>query len=123
MGCDIHGWVERKVGDKWVAERELPDAATNRNYERFAALAGVRGDGPEARGLPTDISDTARMHANDWGVDGHSHSWLPVADALPIFLETARGLTDWAQRYPSEEFFGVDIDERHEWRIVFWFDN
>ena len=126
MGCDIHGRVERKVGNKWVAERELTELGALRNYERFAKLAGVRGDGPEARGMPIDISDTARLHLESWGVDVHSCSYLPLGEAAGVFLATTFGLTDWQRQYSTDTFFGVSIDgsdSRHERRLVFWFDN
>ena len=129
MGCDIHGWVETKVGDKWVAVKELKDL--DRNYERFGKLAGVRDDGPAPRGLPPDISDTTRLHVEGWGEDGHSHSWLPVAEAAKIFYETqwikdtpeAKRHHEFAKDYPEYEYFGLEEDDYSNYRLVFWFDN
>ncbi len=145
MGCDIHLVVERRDGDRWVAvhttnathgidrDGELAwscPAAVRRNYRRFAALAGVRGDGPEPRGIPHDASDYARMEIRRWGRDGHSHSWLPLAEALPIFVETERWPdaghgVEYARRYPAYFFFDVnEVDpDLGDHRIVFWFDN
>lgn len=126
MGCDIHGWVEEKVGGKWVAVCELTDAGKARNYRRFAALAGVRGDGPAPNGIPEDVSDTVRYWIDYWGNDWHSHSWLPMWIALKAWA---------APRYPEcgdttphpdplYEFFGLcDMNEEAERRVVFWFDN
>lgn len=126
MGCDIHGWVEERVGDKWVAVCELTDEGKARNYRRFAALAGVRGDGPAATGVPEDVSDTVRYWIDYWGNDGHSHSSLPMSIALPAWA---------APRYPEHgdtkpepdplyKFFGLyDMNEQVERRVVFWFDN
>lgn len=82
------------------------------------------GDGPEPRGLPDDASDTALTFADDWGSDGHSHSWLPLDEAAAIYLATEFNPSNFAQQYPASEFFGVDRpDDEDEYRLVFWFDN
>ncbi len=139
MGCDIHLVLERKNGAKWVAVNTFNShesaygrgwscpLARDRNYERFAALAGVRGTGPEPRGLPADISETARLLADDWGGAGHSHSWLPIKDATKVFLDTEHRAPEpdsIAAKYPSSHYFGVDDEESAgDYRLVFWFDN
>ena len=126
MGTDIHGWVERKVGQKWVSECQLTELGARRDYERFAALAGVRGDGPKPLGAPADIADTTRLSLDGWGVDAHSCSWLSLAEATSIFLKTACGLSQYDQKYPTDAFFGVSVTDRgdeHGRRLVFWFDN
>jgi hypothetical protein len=140
MGCDIHLVLERRRKDgKWVAidtftghESALDKgyawpAATSRNYQRFAALAGVRGDGPAARGMPDDASETARFLAEEkWDSDGHTHSWLPLAEAADIFLRTHGPVEadSFAAKYPCAYFFGIDSDEGFDaYRLVFWFDN
>jgi len=124
VGCDIHGWVEAKVGNKWVAVAELKDR--NRNYERFAALAGVRDydetsiERPE--GVPKDVSDTAKFHIDRWGVDGHSHSYLPLKKAAEIFDETGT-LDEFDALY---DYFDIELREDESidnYRLVFWFDN
>lgn len=118
MGCDIHGWVEKKVNDKWIGYRELEDRS--RFYPRFAALAGVRGVGPEALGLPGDISETARLHADEDGDDGHSHSYIPLRDAFKIFDEHRYKNGDQYSPYTA---FGIYEDKLEDYRLVFWFDN
>lgn len=128
MGCDIHGWVERKVFHGWVAVSELRDKGRNRNYQRFAKLAGVRGDGPVARGIPLDVSETAKYHIERWGSDGHSHSWIELKDAAKIFAETAWNPSEYELKWPESAYFDVDLDYRKggsidEYRLVFWFDN
>lgn len=129
MGCDIHGWIERKTSSGWVAVNELKDKGRSRNYERFAKLAGVRGDGPEPRGMPCDVSATAKYHIEQWDTDGHSHSWLPIAEAAPIFLATAWQPEDFEKKYPLSSFFDLEIGDIpsqgtvDEYRLVFWFDN
>jgi hypothetical protein len=118
MGCDIHGWTEKRVGDKWVAYRPIKDR--DRDYRLFAALAGVRGDGPDPRGLPPDVSDTAKLDADEWSADGHSHSWLPLPEAFELFKR-------FAEKEHYSPFTAFDLDEEpdelEEYRLVFWFDN
>lgn len=129
MGCDIHGWVEKKWRGKWVGVRQFNDAADARNYQRFAELAGVRGAGPEPKGLPDDISDSAAADSEGWGVDGHSHSWLTLKEAAPIFLRTMRigdDTSDYPREYLYAHFFDVyayEPESIDDYRIVFWFDN
>jgi hypothetical protein len=78
-GKRVHAQLEAGVSVKWPAR--------DRNYELFAALAGVRGDGPKARGLPDDMSDLARAEWESWGGLGdHSFTWYSMREAMPIFL-------------------------------------
>ena len=127
MGCDIHGWIEIKVGDKYIAVKELADR--NRNYARFAALAGVRdrGDNGQVKpnGLPVDISDTAKYDAEQLGIDGHSHSYMPLSDAAQIFLATSFSPNGYETSYPESGFFDVGEDDGDycKYRLVFWFDS
>lgn len=67
-----------------------------RNYNWFAILADVRnGSGfagcdtgdkftPIAmpRGLPDDASPEIKRESDQWGVDGHSHSWFTLREIL-----------------------------------------
>lgn len=126
MGCDIHGWVEHKTGGKWIAISPLNDNASLRNYSRFAALAGVRGDGPEPKGVPDDVSETTRYWINNWGDDGHSHSWIPISDAAKVFSETAYTNPHNAsevQCYSASYFFDLYGEDLQDYRLVYWFDN
>lgn len=119
MGCDIHGWVEKKVGDRWVGYLPLKDRT--RNYARFAALAGVRGEGPDAKGVPDDVSESTKIHIDEWDSDGHSHSHLNLREADQIFKAT-----NYGDDYHTWHAFDLDLDEENEWdqyRFVFWFDN
>lgn len=142
MGCDIHVVLEKRVtmpdgSEKWVctdtfrghhsAFKKDPFTLSNysfpvaeiRNYARFAALAGVRGDGPDPRGLPDDASETTQYLAD--GDDWHSHSWLPVSEAAEIYKQTSpESLGNFDA---ADYFFNVYEDEIDQHRIVFWFDN
>lgn len=138
MGADIHLVLERRLPEEagWVAvdlfgyhrstkgEAQFP-AARSRNYQRFAALAGVRGDGPNPRGFPEDASQSARHLFEKWGDDAHSASWLPIDEAVRVFLATeylpfAEG--SWEATYPTSHYFNTESDPGMH-RLVFWFDN
>ena len=125
MGCDIHGWIERRVGDKWIAVRELNERSRKRNYELFGALAQVRGGtGCSPHGFPDDAGVTTKLHFEDDGADAHSASFMPCAEALPLFVNYSHGLTDWDNTYPENAFFEFyETTELANHRIVFWFDN
>lgn len=117
-------WIERKIGDnKWVMVNRLDGDATKRNYKRFAALAGVRGDGPAAKGLPDDLSESGRLYADDWEGDAHSHSFLEAKEAARIFLATEHEPSNYAKSYPCSHFFEIEHEEDAPHRLVFWFDN
>jgi len=134
MGCDIHIVSEKKVGDRWVGIVRFSHIDTqtgtafpicrDRNYKRFADLAGVRGDGPEPRGLPPDASELSRLLYDT--SDDHSHSWLPAREAVEVFLATEYNrISDFARKYPAYFYFKIDEDQENldDYRIVFWFDN
>jgi hypothetical protein len=131
MGCDIHLFVERKHKDKWVMSHEVEGPGSARNYHRFAALAGVRFDGPAPRGMPADPSESVLYHADEWTGDAHSHGWFSLAEAIPIFVATE--VTDtseedraYAAKWPESYYFNIlDFDpaDMADWRVVFWFDN
>jgi hypothetical protein len=144
MGCDIHLVVERRHGDKWIAINTFAShyrakwaltgkeisgysspVARDRNYQRFAKLAGVRGPGPEPRGLPADASDTSLLLSAE---DAHSHSWLPLAAAAEVWKQTETGLDEIDANWPESYFFGVDVsggsgEKIDDYRLIFWFDN
>jgi len=103
MGCDIHIMVEARVSekhdwisqDKWDSEGSLvTEIYTGRSYSLFSILADVRngvgfagsdtGDGfvpiSQPKGLPSDASGQVEKYADEWGVDGHSHSYLTLQE-------------------------------------------
>jgi hypothetical protein len=130
MGCDIHFVVEKWFDDidKWVgvyasdarpAEGYDAVSLANRHYALFADLAGVRGDGPDPKGLPEDISDlTAVMLAGD--EDMHSHTWWTVDEAMEIY----RKHKGWGKpEYYDGSKFSYAVDEGDKARVIFAFDN
>lgn len=163
MGCDIHlvveketkvGWVgvhtcpwlgdgaiEVIVFDKSKAEllRPAPTSASllwhvkQRNYDLFALLANVRGDGPAPRGFPVDASLLARIESESWGRDGHSHSYCSVVEFARCYVKTLSAEEQLAfvkKKLKGNEaelealacnLFAIEDPEKH--RVVFWFDN
>lgn len=107
MGCDIHLMVEAKRDGRWVRigrkalklsdgdqyDREYDNVYSGRNYSLFSMLADVRngygfagvdtGDGytpiSPPRGVPDDASPEYKTSVEDYGADGHSHSWHTLA--------------------------------------------
>lgn len=91
---------------------------SGRNYELFAILADVRngrgfagcdtGDRlnpiDDPRDLPDDVSAAVRQCSNDWGCDGHSHSWFTIAELLAY---------DWTQVVVKRGY--VSLKEYREW--------
>ena len=164
MGCDIHGVLEyREEGTGlWIGlhdyqmidqkgydffirnDRRIPgDPETHvtgfakllrRNYELFASLAGVRGSGPEPKGIPRDASTLTRFLIGRWGEDGHSHSYGTIRElgvTVMSHLDPTKVLAteDRAQWLADIFCTGIYVHEHQspEWmdqfRFVFWFDN
>lgn len=97
MGCDIHTYKEKFIDGKWVtadewepydygegaAGKSIPynkQAYSDRNYNLFGLLAGVRNrEGTLTlvpRGIPFDVSPEVQYANEKWDADGHSHSYL-----------------------------------------------
>lgn len=170
MGCDIHMVLEKKspftgnwVGlhgyevlkkglrfyDKDCEEIEVRYAtyvADGRNYALFRNLANVRGTGEfgyDPKGLPDDASELARMLSEEYGRDGHSHSWHTMLDFLKCYghskyevgspehdkacADAIAGDVPYADLF--EEVTGVyapddmSAETLNKYRVVFWFDN
>jgi len=152
MGCDIHLVLERKTEDYgWVGLHDFVGVTVdhsdkvkelaakeqvyissyagwrvrNRNYALFGALAGVRHDGPEPRGVPEDASPLAKVILDGWNADGHSHTWYMLDEALPIFAAHVcpERLLEQGREFISNELFDVDHGELANYRLIIFFDN
>ena len=169
MGCDIHWVIEKKrsaiyedLSEGWVGvamkyhtpalpiQAEVPDSfvgfsrplISDRNYAFFAALAGVRGDGPDPRGLPADISDLAKMDVDGYGTNGHSHSWATLREFVMTWLKVclpevhdeivadlaAARLGDQSLSKTTQQrlvyYMGTSwINEIDDYRVIYYFDN
>ena len=119
MGCDIHVIVERRWRGRWVGVVRNPMGATGRDYDRFAALAGVRGEGPPPRGWPDDASDFALIEGEKWESELHHRSWLPMGEALKAW-----GAGD--SPHDADRVFDIWPHGLHwvdDYRVLFGFDN
>lgn len=164
MGSDIHFFVEKKSprgswlsADHWEIEdgqEVVPYEKCRyhqRNYNLFAILADVRngtgfagkptGNGftpiAKPKGLPLDVSPQVKAIATHWGCDGHSHSWLTLAElqafdwnqtTLSYGQEgTYADLVDMLGKQWFEETMPalIELADGHpeSVRIVFFFDN
>ena len=107
MGCDIHTYVEVKRNvnslEKWTTAdyykknryyADYPDEGKqyevvhiydDRNYGLFSLLADVRNYSnnepiSQPKGLPEDCCDEIRKESDDYGCDGHSHSYFTLKE-------------------------------------------
>ena len=132
MGANIHTMLEKEIDGEWVLVHvpHWNTGARRANYDRFAKLAGVRGDGPVPKGAPSDISKGTQYRLNKWGCDAHSVSY----DTLIRFLDVCKG-TDredfvyddtWKYSDFCEHYLGMGFGKDEcvdDFRVVYWFDN
>lgn len=135
MGCDIHLVLECKYENKWVGintfqyhtDRDGKSSfpiIRERNYKRFAMLAGVRGDGPSPLGMPKDASELTKLMYNILDTDGHSHSYMATDKFIEIAVETEyNNLNGFCKKYPLSAYLNLENLTDLDYRVVFWFDN
>lgn len=147
MGCDIHFYVEKKEDGKWVSADKWTVDPWNegdpsyvdvkwedsfyhdRNYALFGVLARVRDRSvtpiAKPRGLPEDVSPEVEARSDYYGVDGHSHSWLTLAELLAYNWQDAMSSPySFLGRFVDETLPKLQaLGEPEGVRIVFWFDN
>ena len=134
MGCDIHFVVEvkqSKKGKKWMGVASTDHIyypeSKHRNYEFFAELAGVRGEGSgrQPLGIPTDASSLTKMCLNKWNGDAHSASYMSMEEFASCYNKTAGDISALVgEDSIIEKCFGQHLyGEEHKYRVVFWFDN
>lgn len=73
--------------DEYEKEWSLVGLCDSRNYAMFSILANVRNYGKteyidEPRGIPEDVTEMVKEDAENWGVDGHSHSYLTLKELI-----------------------------------------
>jgi len=99
----------------------------------FGALAGVRDYDMDiisdfAKGLPVDVSTEVCGISDEWGIDGHSHSYLTVKELIDskYYKMSEKELYDIGM---GDFFFKqvvntlLSMGNPKDVRIVFWFDN
>lgn len=145
MGCDIHFNVERHCDPYgWIGiystesdlnfgrERRDNNPLTSRDYDFFGKIAGVRRDGPGAKGLPDDASDMSRFAHERWGMDGHSWTYLSLEEFLTIYVlhnftsEVMRARLEHADKEKifQDYFPHLWLSSAFcDYRVVIWFDN
>lgn len=110
MGCDIHTFSEKKINGKWEFQKSID---IDRNYDLFSILANVRngygfagvktGEGfisiSNPKGIPFDASKEYEKEVEEWGGDGHSHSWLTIKEIKGF---------DWHQITMKEGIVSLD---------------
>jgi len=161
MGTDIHLYAEVKLKNEWYCIRNYDEHLetsaltistraplregdlsgvwwnlSGRNYRLFAALAGVRGEGPKPKGLPHDVSAVVRMYHDEWGSEIHSASWATAEEFFSAYLAVAQVGTERMNKYLQltlqqsrdialQTFLlqQCSLPQGCEYRFVFWFDN
>jgi len=91
MGCDIHMSIEyrfaysnnvegnNKMSDWWCWGKDITGV---RDYDMFGYLAGVRNHPADIsplikpRGVPKDIGYELKEKIEEYGSDGHTHTWM-----------------------------------------------
>ena len=148
MGCDLHGFVERKNEEgQW---EYVPGFAPFdwRSYGLYGWLANVRNYSAvppiaKPRGLPVDVCAYLRTEYTE-DSDCHSASWVSLEELLEFdydaVVEDRRVSTKHTGAatcapgegvtMPYREFLGKDfftelekLKELGAGRVVFWFDN
>lgn len=116
MGCDIHAFLEIKLGKEWHNYGEI---RIKRDYQLFSKMVNIIGRGSQEpiakrRGLPSDCSKVVEFLLNEEAA--HTISWLSK--------EELKELAKWYLEYYEHKF--IPFDE-YEWfdecRLVFGFDN
>lgn len=107
---------------------------SRRDYDFFARLAGVRGDGPEPNGMPPDASVMSQRCVRHWGDDGHSHGHMTLREFVKRNIVSDETVAKAAKSKlqggdPIAEYLGDrvyndnDITLDDNTRVVYWFDN
>lgn len=158
MGCDIHCYIEYKNDNgEWVFANPdfknykhdnngwdaIDGFFTDRDYNLFSLLAGVRGGWDamkEPCGFPNDATEEVSMVYTEYGDDAHTTTWYDVRELQLLVELTAQkfknmdGLDDYENPIPSLQRFytivdyildmnGVYYPKIGEARVIMWFDN
>lgn len=139
MGCDIHIVLETRkrrtetepagpwIG-VWCSDR-MPDGrapVARRDYDFFAAVAGVRGRPDDFRNypknLPEDVSALAWREYMRAPTDHHSASHMTAEEFVSVY-RAVNPVPDESAGRSHYLLLGNDWDEDEDRRVVFWFDN
>ena len=135
MGCDIHFVIEKKKGKKWfglcTTDFGYRPHAKDRDYDFFSKLAGVRGEGPEPKGIPGLCSDLTLECLGNWKDDAHSITYMMVNEFVSIWMkqrgdiETVVEDNKYVLLDKCLDLGPIAEEPNHEtkYRIIIWFDN
>lgn len=144
MGCDIHmyGEVYKKYDWNIVEFKNEDDWRVNyiytkgRNYNLFAALAGVRANSfndaakpvSKPKGINPNCSYFVWNAIRKQSSDGHSHSWLTLDELIKydftLWGSTCDDFRNEVIPKLREALKESSYPEDNKYaRIVFWFDN
>lgn len=109
------------------------DEGIGRNYALFADLAGIRGYGPDPKGIPDGISSIVAKVISQWKGDGHSHSFMSLGELKKLMKKRGYDVKNnkmfTSCQAISKELSQIDkilLDGNKsivEHRVVFFFDN
>ena len=147
MGCDIHGYLERNLNNKWQFISFMP-FDNYRTYGFYGFLADVRNYSmiepiKSNKGFPNDCCGIINDAYKYWEDDMHNVGWIYIEDLINFdytkIIEDRRihGQTcaiGEGKKMQLSEFLGASyfeilnklknyIDEKAPVRLVFWFDN
>lgn len=129
MGCDIHSFVEKWDGQRWIwldgnlFDNSYPskpwEPFPGRSYVLFAMLADVRQESPpipvihEVRGFPSDVSVEVRKAMSAMPCDNaHAHSYLCYDSTFYSHSwATAAELLDYDMSHPYVSQWGETLHD------------
>lgn len=131
MGCDIHGFIEVKIGKNWYVYDKV---GSERDYTLFGILAGVRDERvapvSELKGVPEDASIVVKAEVKSWEGDGHSHTWLSATEMKQAYKEYVKIVKrTWLDEGMDSSVYQLylygdwDSNVFADVRMVIWFDN
>lgn len=137
MSCDIHLVVEIQVNDAWHGYAVTNPARWRAAFAKLAGLGRLQPPIAPPRGMPEDVSVTAKVaHAAMGGVP-HTESWLSseeVAQFRVWCFKQGVEICEWLAGSYNNSPGGIFLFENDwvrdslpagvsDFRWVFWFDN
>lgn len=139
MGCDIHMYKEKQVNGQWLTADEWADRYgdgadvpwekrfTDRNYNLFSILAGVRtreetGFEHEPRGLPVTVTPAVRAAHARCDSDAHSASYLylhELKDLLAVLQSASIPVSGMKDGKELEELTTSIQSGNPNWDLLF----
>ena len=139
MGCDINALIQiRDLATDGCADYQQAESREwlifdwpwlERNYECFAAIAGVRAGMSaveplyQPRGLPWDAYEKPQGSLSNWSSELHSHSYLTLSELKAAFEHAGILMTNLPIRWRAIIAAMEVLAKELEVRIVFAFDN